>query len=79
MASTSTMEPVRLFIEKLNPAQLFHALWEVQEEIGVFDETNILKYVTIYYDEMEMSCVNDVNMIANFYKLVEMELRDRIR
>ena len=27
---------------------------------------------------MEMSCVNDVNMITNFHKLVDMELRDRI-
>ena len=78
MASTSTMDPVRLFIEKLNQDQLFHALREVREKIGVFDGTNISKYLNIYYDEMEMSGVNDVNMIANFYKLVDMELRDRI-
>ena len=78
MASTSTMDPVRLFIEKLNQDQLFHALREVREKIGVFDGTNISKYLNIYYDEMEMSSVNDVNMIANFHKLVDMELRDRI-
>ena len=77
MASTSTMDPVRLFIEKLNQDQLCHALREVREKIGVFEGTNISKYLNIYYDEMEMSGVNDVNMIANFYKLVDMELRDR--
>ena len=32
MASTSTMDPVRLFIEKLNQDQLFHALREVSRE-----------------------------------------------
>ena len=78
MASTSTMDPVRLFIEKLNQDQLFNALQEVREKIGVFDGTNISKYLNIYYDAMEMSGVNDVNMITNFYILVDMELRDRI-
>ena len=78
MESTSTMDPVRLFIEKLNQDQLCHALRDVREKIGVFDGTNISKYLNIYYDEMEMSGVNDVNMITNFYKLVDMELRDRI-
>ena len=78
MASTSTMDLVRLFIEKLNQDHLCHALREVREKIGVFDGTNISKYLNIYYDEMEMSSVNYVNMIANFHKLVDMELRDRI-
>ena len=32
----------------------------------------------MYYEEMEMSDVNDVNVIANFHKLVDMELRDKI-
>ena len=79
MASTSTIDPVRLFIEKLNQDQLCHALREVREKIGVFDGTRISKYLNIYYDEMEMSGVNDVNMIANFHKLVDMGLKDKIR
>ena len=57
MASTRTMDPVRLFIEKLNQNQLFDALREVREKIGVFDGTNISKYLNIYYDEMEMSVI----------------------
>ena len=67
------MDPVRLFIEKLNQDKLFHALREVWEKIGVFDGKNISKYLNIYYDEMEMSGVNDVGMIANFHKLVDVE------
>ena len=65
MASTSTMDPVRLFIEKLNQDQLFNALREVRDKFGVFDGTNISKYLNIYYDEMEISGVNDVNIIKN--------------
>ena len=71
MESTSTMDPVMLFIEKLNQDRLFHALREVREKIGMFDGTNISKYVNIYYDEIDMSSVNDVNMIAKFYKIIE--------
>ena len=44
------MDPVRLFIEKLNQDQLFNALREVREKIGVFDGTNISKY----FHKMEM-------------------------
>ena len=40
---------------------------------------NISKYLNIYYDEMEISSVNDVNMIEKFYKFVDMELTERIR
>ena len=63
MASTSIIDPVMLFIEKMNQDQL------IREKIGVFDGTNISKYFNIYYDEIEMSGVNDVNMVANFYKI----------
>ena len=55
MTSTGTMDLTMLFIRKLNPDRLFHALWKVRKKIGVFDGTSISKYLNVYYDEIEIS------------------------
>ena len=79
MATSGTIDLVRLFIEKMNQDQILQALHGVRENVGMFNGTNISKYLKVYYNEMEVLGVNDVSIISNFYKVSEMDIRTRIR
>jgi hypothetical protein len=77
-SSSSTMDPLTTVLQKMNYDQLARGICNIREKFGEFNGANITQYLKAYQRELEVFSIKDVEIIANFYKVVDDELRTKV-
>jgi hypothetical protein len=78
-SSSSTMDPLTMLLQKMNYDQVARGMCNIREKFREFNGANITQYLKAYQRELEVFSIKDAEMIANFYKVVDDELRTKVR